>query len=309
MEQWLLAICAAAFVSSLVYCLLNSRLGERAVAAQRLRRVREMYHREDENRHLDEKKNFTERMLIPVSQEIIQRVAVVLPLNDQARKRLEKQLVMAGSRMRAREYAAATIIIIVCMAFLGYYVAPLLGDKLPPLLGMVLGAYGAYTIRRFSLNRAISTRKEKIEDQLPNIIDLLSVSVTAGLGFEQALGYVAERCEGEFVDEIRLLQQQLSMGRARKEAMKALAERCEIDEVSTFVSSVLQADAVGISMQTILNSQAAAIRKAHKQKVEEKAAKLPIKILLPIILFIFPVLFIILLGPAVPSLLDALGGL
>lgn len=309
MEQWMLAICAAVFAGSTVASLLGGKLLVKSITAQRLGQVRVMLRRNvsDEQKM---KEPFFDRIIVPLLDVLIQRVAVVIPLNDNARERLDKQLLMAGSQIRAREYTAITVLVIVGMMIAGPWVmSTLLGIQLSVLSGMAIFAFAGFVIRRYSLAGAITRRKKAVEGQLPNVIDLLSVSVTAGLGFDQALGYVTERCEGVLVDEFKLLQQQLLMGRSKKEAMRSLAERCEIDEVSTFVSSVLQAEEVGISMQNILNSQSNSIRQSHKQKVEEKAAKLPVKILLPIIAFIFPVIFIVLLGPAViTSLGPLLGG-
>lgn len=308
MVQWMLAVCAAVFAGSAVASFLSGKIQVKSIMNQRLRQIQVMLRRNTfEQQHI--KEPFFERVIVPLIDGLIQRVAIIVPLNENAHERLDKQLMMAGSRVQAREYTAITVIEIVCMMIVGpWIVNTLMGKSMPAVVGMAGGAYTGFVIRRFSLTSAITKRKIAIEEQLPDVIDLLSVSVTAGLGFEQALGYVTERCEGVLVDEFRLLQQQLMMGRSKKEAMRGLAKRCDIDEVSTFVSAILQAEEVGISMQNILSSQSEAIRQSHKQKVEEKAAKLPVKILLPIILFIFPVIFIILLGPAAITVLQTLGG-
>lgn len=307
MKQLYLAVFASVFVGSAVICILNSKMGQYALLQRRFLLVRNMYRREREISQAVEKQSFYERIIIPWVKKLVHRVEIALPINATAREKLDWQLTLAGSRFKAGEYTAITVIISACMAVLGSYVIYMLSNgKLSLWPGAVLGIYTGYVLRRFFLKRAITKRKQKIENQLPNIIDLLSVSVTAGLGFEQALGYVTERCTGVFVEELRMVQQQILMGRVRKDAMKGMAERCEVDEVSTFVTSVLQAEEVGISMQTILNSQSASIRQSHKQKVEEKAAKLPVKILLPIIIFVFPVLFVVLLGPAVISALGTM---
>lgn len=308
MEQWMLAVCASVFAGSTVASLLGGKVLVKSVTGQRLGQIRVMLRRNvSEDQKM--KEPFFERIIVPLLDTLIQRVAIVIPLNENARERLDKQLLLAGSRLRAREYTAMTVIMVVCIMIAGPWVVnTLTGKPLPVVSGMAIFAFAGLVLRRFNLTSAITKRKSTIEAQLPNIIDLLSVSVTAGLGFEQALGYVTERCEGVLVDEFKLLQQQLLMGRSKKEAMRGLAERCEIDEVATFVSSVLQAEEVGISMQNILNSQSNAIRQSHKQKVEEKAAKLPVKILLPIVLFIFPVIFIVLLGPAAITAMQTLLG-
>lgn len=308
MGQWMLAICAAVFAGSAVASVLGGKLLVKSITHQRLGQVRVMLRRNVSDQQ-KMKEPFFERIIVPLLDGLIQRVAIVIPLNQNAQERLDKQLMMAGSRVRAREYTAITVIVIVCMMIAGPRVVNiLLGKPQPAIIGMASGAYTGFVFRRFSLTSAITKRKKAIEGALPDVIDLLSVSVTAGLGFEQALSYVTERCEGVLVDEFKLLQQQLLMGRSKKDAMRGLAERCDIDEVTTFVSSILQAEEVGISMQNILNSQSNSIRQGHKQKVEERASKLPVKILLPIIAFIFPVIFIMLLGPAVITTMQTFGG-
>ena len=98
------------------------------------------------------------------------------------------------------------------------------------------------------------------------------------------------------------------LGKPRKEALNRLSERTEIEEVKSFTNAIIQADELGISLQNVLMSQSQMIRTSHRQDVEERAAKIPVKILIPMVLFIFPVIFIILLGPAVPTIIDALGG-
>lgn len=300
MGELLLAACAAIFAGSFIWCVISGKLAARAMVLKRLTPIKTMIRREN-TPDQDDKRSFFERIIVPMLDHLIRSVATIIPLNEAARNRMNKQLMMAGSRFQAKDYAAITVISGVCLGL----IVPLIAENLLGLqlgiAGMAFGVYLGVVVRRFSLASTIRVRKEAIECQLPNIIDLLSVSVTAGLGFEQALNYVTERCEGVLVDELKVVQQQILMGRSRREAMRGLADRCEVDEVATFVSSVLQAEEVGISMQNILNSQSQSVRQAHKQRVEEKAAKLPVKILIPIVFFIFPVIFIVLMGPAVLS--------
>jgi len=305
-ENLLFAGSAAVFAASITGCILSGSLTSRALMYQRLVQIRALMKKENQLTK-NKRKSFFERVIVPFMDHIIRQIAIVMPLNNAARERLNKQLMMAGSRFQAKEYTAMTLITVAALALSMPVIINFLNISLPYGLTMILGAYTGYAVRRFLLASTISKRKAAIESELPNLIDLLSVSVTSGLGFEQALAYVTERCQGVLVDEFKLLQQQLMMGRAKREAMNVLAERCEVDEVTTFVSSVLQAEEVGITMQNILNSQADSIRQSHKQKTEEKAAKIPVKILLPIVMFIFPVIFIVLLGPAIISVMETFG--
>lgn len=308
MNQWMLAICAAIFTGSAVSTLMSGKLSENMVTHQRLRQVQEMLRRNNSgNQKMEEP--FFERIIIPLLDNLIQRLAIIIPLNENARKRLDKQLMMAGHRVGAKEYSAITAIMVVCLVLVGPRIVNFVTNKpQPAIIGIALGAYTGIVLRRFTLASAIKKRKKAIEEALPNVIDLLSVSVTSGLGFEQALGYVTERCEGVLVDEFKLLQQHLLMGRSKKDSLHALAKRCEVDEIKTFVSVIVQAEEVGIPIQNILSSQSESIRHSHRQKMEEKAAKIPVKILPPIVFFIFPAIFIVLLGPAIMALMPMLSG-
>ena len=137
--------------------------------------------------------------------------------------------------------------------------------------------------------------------------DLLSVCVEAGLGFDQAVNYVSKEYVGEISEEFRIMLRDINLGSSRKQALSALQTRVPLEQLKTFSAAVIQADEMGISLKNILNVQAANVRLRYKQKIEEKAQTLSIKILFPMVLFIFPVIFIIILGPAVPSLMDLFG--
>jgi tight adherence protein C len=161
---------------------------------------------------------------------------------------------------------------------------------------------------RFVLTRSITKRKRRMEKQLPDVLDLLSVSVEAGLGFEQAVHHITTNMEGPLIDELTVTYREMAMGRTRKDALTLLGQRCELEEIKAFVSALVQATQLGISMKNVLRSQAAAMRQARKAKVQEKAMKVSVKMLFPMVLFIFPVIFIILLGPAVVNVLKAFQG-
>jgi tight adherence protein C len=134
---------------------------------------------------------------------------------------------------------------------------------------------------------------------------MLSVSVEAGLGLEQSMLYDVNNFEGPLIDEISVSNREMAMGRSRRDALLNLGDRCEIDEVKTFVRAIVQAGELGISIKNVLRSQAAFIRQSRKNKIEEKAMQISVKILIPMVLFIFPVIFIVLLGPAVVNIIGS----
>ncbi|MDW7675951.1 MAG: type II secretion system F family protein, partial [Bacillota bacterium] len=147
-------------------------------------------------------------------------------------------------------------------------------------------------------------RKQFIQNELPDVLDLLTISVDAGLGFDAALVKVVEKTDGVLKGEFSKLLQEIKKGKARKNAMKDMAERCQVNDLSTFVGALVQADQLGVSISNILRIQAEQMRLKRRQLAQEKAMKAPIKMLFPLIFFIFPTIFIVLLGPALIQLFE-----
>ncbi len=148
------------------------------------------------------------------------------------------------------------------------------------------------------LNRAVEERQREILRGLPDIIDLLVISVEAGLGFEQALQRVIVSIEGPLPDEFNRMLGEVAAGSTRSEGMRAMEARIEVPEVRSFVLAIIQADTFGVSIGRVLRSQAEEMRIKRRQLAEEKAQKAPIKMLIPMVFCIFPALFTIVLGPA-----------
>jgi tight adherence protein C len=148
-------------------------------------------------------------------------------------------------------------------------------------------------------------RTEKIDWELPELIDLLVVTVEAGLGFNSSLRTASERLEGPLGDELRLTLQEQSMGLSTTEALKNMLARCESPAMRSFVRSIVQGEQLGVSIGQIMRDLALEMRKRRRQAAEERAHKAPIKILFPLVFLIFPPMFVVLLAPAVYSFLDA----
>lgn len=223
-------------------------------------------------------------------------------------KRLKRTLIQAGFTISPAEYMVIRLFVILgtVLLFCGAEIA-LKAPWQNVLLAFLAGLFFGYTGIRLFLSVHVTKRRQRIEKQLPEVLDLLSVSVEAGLGFEQSIGLVVKNMEGPLIDELTVTCREMAMGRPRKDALILLGERCGLDEVKVFVGAVVQAGQLGISIKNVLQSQSAAMRQTRKARIQEKASKISVKILIPMVLFIFPVIFIVLLGPAVISILKALG--
>ncbi len=150
----------------------------------------------------------------------------------------------------------------------------------------------------FYLKSRESQRRDQILKSFPDTLDLLTVSVQAGLGFDAALLRVTEKSKGPLVDEFEKTMKEISMGKPRRQALRDMADRLNVNDVTTFLSAIIQADQLGISISNILRVQSHQVRETRRMKTEEKAQKAPIKMLIPLVCFIFPVILVVLLGPA-----------
>jgi tight adherence protein C len=150
----------------------------------------------------------------------------------------------------------------------------------------------------FVLNGRVRSRQQAVAAELPDALDLLSVSVEAGLGFDGAVQKLTEHMDGPLIEEFELALGEIRIGEGRQQALKKMAERSSSQEMASFVRAIIQADQLGISLGRILRIQAGDSRLKRQLLAEEKAMKAPIKMLFPTVLFIFPSMFIVILGPA-----------
>ena len=171
-------------------------------------------------------------------------------------------------------------------------------------LGMFMGAIVPFAV----LNSKIRQRQKSIRRQLPEFLDILCVSVQAGLSFDGAVGKMLKRMKGPLIDEFRRAQNDVALGMTHQYALTNLAKRCDLEEVYLFTTSVIQAEKLGTSMTQTLKVQADNMRDRHRQYIKSEALKAPVKILFPMIMFIFPSIFVVLLFPAVLTLMRTLGG-
>jgi tight adherence protein C len=172
------------------------------------------------------------------------------------------------------------------------------------VVGLLLG----YTLPEFWLGRRVSSRQKAILRMIPDTLDLLTISVRAGLGFDAALAKVVEKLPGPLTDEFRRALAEVRVGKARRDALRDMIPRTNVQPLSNFIGAIIQAEQLGVSISKVLQVQSEQLRIERRQRAEEAAAKAPIKMLLPLVGCIFPSLFIVILGPAMISIMVTLGG-
>ena len=174
-------------------------------------------------------------------------------------------------------------------------VADWLGIK---AIGAGVGAGIGYIGPEFWLGRRVRARQKAILLQIPDALDLLTISVRAGLGFDAALGKVVEKMQGPLVDEFRRALAEVRVGKARREALRDIVPRTEVQPLTNFIGAIIQAEQLGVSISKVLQVQSEQLRIERRQRAEEQAAQAPIKMLFPLVGCIFPSLFVVILGPA-----------
>ncbi len=246
---------------------------------------------------------FIERTLRPLASRLSTSVSRVTSTSFS--DRTEKRLALAGNPgdLRVADWLgikALGAIIGGIIFFLLFVVLGLL--KFPIPIGFVLTMVGVafgYTIPEFWLGGRVRKRQKAILMMIPDSLDLLTISVRAGLGFDAALARVVEKLKGPLSDEFRRALAEVRVGKARREALRDIVPRTEVQPLTNFIGAIIQAEQLGVSISKVLQVQSEQLRIERRQRAEEQAAKAPIKMLFPLVGCIFPSLFIVILGPAI----------
>ena len=225
---------------------------------------------------------------------------------------VERKLMLAGLLDKWSPNGFITVWLICTAIFFGIAYIVLVTRRNMPFsqallfawLSVAVGTMLPFTV----LNSVIRKRQKAIDKQLPEVLDLLSVSVRAGLSFDGALRKITDRMSGPLIDEFRRMQQDVRMGSPRARALQAVAKRCDVDDLYLFITAVIQAERLGTSMGRTLDSQADNMRERRRQKAKAEALKAPVKIVFPLVMFIFPAIFVVVLLPSLFSLMHSLGG-
>ncbi len=251
---------------------------------------------------------FKERVLQPAAQSLARLVLRVSPKTSTEAIGLKLMAAGMGRTMTTTSFLAAKG----CFAAVGVVLGLLFGKAMAGaggalLFGLALCA-GGFMIPDFVIGSRARRRRENVRAELPDALDLLAVSVEAGLGFDGAIAKLTEHLPGALTEEFGLALGEMRIGESRAEALKKMSQRVDAPELAAFVRAIIQADQLGISLGRILRIQAADTRLRRQAAAEERAMKAPVKMLFPTVIFIFPSMFLVILGPALLNLTALFGG-
>jgi tight adherence protein C len=284
-------------IFSLLYGILAVINGDKIKIEKRLSELKDL---NTGNEEKVENMSFSERMIRPFYQSLSETLMKITPKRklEALNKRLERAGILKNSTLGKWIVYKSMVVLIfgLIIGLLALMVSPnIIKAGALALLVMICINY----FINFSVSLKIEDRKKKILRDLPYTLDLITVSVEAGLSFDGAMSRVISNINGELCDEFAKSLKEIKMGIERKIALKNMSDRCDVRELSTFITSLIQADELGVSLSRVLRIESANLREHRKQVSREKAMKAPIKMLFPLVFFIFPSIFIIILGPAV----------
>jgi tight adherence protein C len=247
--------------------------------------------------------SFKERIQVLIINPI--RQLTIKKMSKKKTGELEKKLQEAGNPFGMNPVDFRIFQFFVTILFVGlpvFILVPGSEDKVKGIMmALFFGLFGFY-YPTFYLNSKKKQRIRKIEKSMSDFFDLVSVSLEAGLGLDGALKKVSHQMVTPISDEFLYALEDMKLGQSRKQALGALKDRIPSELFKSVINSIIQADQMGIGMTKVIRAQTQRIREKHRQKVKEEAMKAPIKMLIPMVLFIFPTLFVVLLGPVVVSL-------
>lgn len=240
-----------------------------------------------------------ERLIFPFTGKVISSIKRHTPLD--LYRRVNRLIELAGNppSMTAERIVAFKIVFGIVGVVVGILVAPLLPFTgfAVPVVTVGVFALAGYTFPSAGLAARASKRQKEIRKALPDTMDLLTISVEAGLGFDAALAQVVKNVPGPLSEEIARMLQEMQIGVTRAEALRHLNDRTDVPELDGFVLSMIQADKYGVGVAKVLRAQSTELRQKRRQRAEEVAQKVPLKLLFPMIFLVLPALFIVILGP------------
>lgn len=248
---------------------------------------------------LDLEVAFMDRVFKPGLESLANSFARVLPKSTLAD--VQQQLLMAGNPMPYNTFLTFWAVMLLACVSLGFLLlvsGP--GALIPNRLGMtVLVLVIGYALPKTWLKGKVKAKQKVVIKALPDALDLITTCVEAGLGLDAALQRVAEKSEGPLAEELTKMLRDVSMGKLRREAMTEMSERVGVEELSSFITAIIQAEQLGVGIAQVLRVQSDQLRTKRRQRAERQAQEAPIKMIFPLVLFIFPAFLAVILGPAV----------
>lgn len=286
----------------LSYGILSILNGNKIEIEKRLSQIQELH---TVNEEKIENKSFSERTMKPFYQRLSKYLLKMTPSNKivMLNKRLEKAGLLKNTTIEKWLFKKSMIVLALStiIGLLSFMVEP---DIMKAVILGLLIALAINTFFNFYLSKRIEKRKKNILKDLPYTLDLITVSVEAGLSFDGALARVISNISGELCEEFAKSLKEIRMGIERKVALRNMSERCDVKALSMLTTSIIQADELGVSLSRVLRIESENLRDQRKQVAREKAMKAPIKMLFPLVFFIFPTIFVIILGPAVIRMIN-----
>ncbi len=291
--------------SSLIfYILYEAVLMPKQVVKERLDNVKVMADTRDA---FDEemRESFAERVINPVYERMIQALGNLAP--SSIKKKYEQLLSSSGTKgtMKFNNIIAIQLMLGLLLAFGTHFLMRLTEQPTNGIYVVLAGAAG-FLLPYSSLKTKSRKRVEAIEYALPSFLDVLYVSVEAGLAFDMAIYRTTDKMKGPLSEELLFTMNEISKGRGRSEALREMVKRTQVADLGTFVTSIIQAEEMGSNIGNVLRIQAETMRLNKRQRAETQAAKIPTKMLFPIVFFMFPALFVVILGPAVLNIMETL---
>ena len=249
---------------------------------------------------------FSERVIAPLVRSMAEFVKRFTPERTLEATRHKLDLAGNPQNWSASEFFGVRVLAAIVLAALIFVVLSITDAEIGMrLLMTIVFALLGFFLPALLLGRRIRSRQSSIVKSLPDALDLLTVCVEAGLGFDQAMKKVSEKWDNELSRAFTRVLQEIQLGRMRREAMRDMANRMEVSEVTSFVAAIIQAEILGVSMTKILRIQSDQMRIRRRQRAEEKAHQASIKMIIPMVFLIFPSIWVVLLGPAILQVMQA----
>jgi len=252
---------------------------------------------------------FSQRVLLPIMQAIASLTQSFTP--QEALEQTQRRIDLAGSPsgLTPPVFWAVRIVSTIGLLILLGFVLTISGN-LPPVQSVLItigGGVAGFVLPPLWLTSKIRNRQDEIVKSLPDALDLMTICVEAGLGFDAAMTKVAEKWNNQLAIAFSRVIQEIQLGKLRREALRDMAYRMDVQDVTTFTASIIQADQLGVSIAKVLRIQADQMRVRRRQRAEEKAQQAPVKMVLPMVFFIFPTIYLVLLGPAAIQVFEQFG--